>query len=101
MNRPWLRGQVRSRAAELDRRNTDQSAPVFTRTNVPGIGRIDVYPGGRIRLDGDLDLDRHELATLVAVLGTAGMAARDHDTRPIRRPLDVGDTLAALADHNG
>lgn len=150
MNRPWIRAQVRRRAAEiigpdypnrtyietvldgleadgitdvrqiptaeLDPRITEQSlppaaddddqddwhpAPVFTRTDVPGIGRIDVYPGGRIRLDGDLDLDRHDLITLVATLDAAGTAARAHDTRPLRRPTDVGDTLAALADHNG
>lgn len=149
MNRPWLRAQVRRRAAEiigpdypnltyiecvldgleaddvtdvrqistaeLDQRVTEQSlppaadddqddwhpTPVFTRTDVPGIGRIDVYPGGRIRLDGDLDLDRHDLTNLVAALDAAVTAARAHDTRPLRRPADVGDTLAALADRNG
>lgn len=94
-------------AADLDQRiacetlQPADTAPVFTRTGIPGINRIDVYPGGRIRLDGDLDLNRHELATLVEALATAGVAARDHDPRPIRRPHGVNEQLANLADHNG
>ena len=76
------------------------STPVFSRTGVPGIGRIDVFTGGRIRIDGDLELDRAEWAVLVHSVIAAGYAARDHDTRPIRRATDVNDTLADLADHN-
>lgn len=76
------------------------NSPVFTRTGVPGIGRIEVYAGGRIVLDGDLELDRPELAALAEAVISAGFAARDHDTRPIRRATDVNDTLADLADRN-
>lgn len=76
------------------------STPVFSRTGVPGIGRIDVFPGGRIRIDGDLELDRAEWAVLVHSVIAAGYAARDHDTRPIRRPRGVDEQLDALADQN-
>lgn len=76
------------------------NSPVFTRTGVPGIGRIEVYAGGRIVLDGDLELDRPELAALAEAVISAGFAARDHATRPIRRATDVNDTLADLADHS-
>ncbi|MFC3849907.1 hypothetical protein ACFORJ_06980 [Corynebacterium hansenii] len=73
---------------------------MFTRTGVPGVERIDVYPGGRIVIGGDVELTRPELAALVDAVVHAGFAARDHDTRPIRRPTHITDELHELADRN-
>lgn len=126
MNRPWIRAQVRRRAAdivgpdydertyietvldgleadditdvsqipadELDRRINEQTlppTPVFTRTDVPGIGRIDVFPGGRIELDGDIGISFDEVAELVDAVVRAGFAAKDAHVKAELKPLGV------------
>ena len=74
--------------------------PVFVRTGIPGVGSIEVFAGGRIRIDGDIELNRRQWADLIHAVLAAGFAARDHDTKPIRRPAHVTDELDQLADHN-
>lgn len=76
------------------------AAPVFSRAGIPGIGSIEVFAGGCIRIDGDIDLDRRQWADLTHAVLAAGFAARDHDTKPIRRPAHVAGELDELADRN-
>lgn len=76
-------------------------ARVFQRSDVPGIGVIEVFADGRTRLDGDLEMNRTELRDLLEVITEANAAIDGGSRRPLRRAPQTTSQLEQLADANG